>query len=306
MSELQLVFLGTGSARPSQRRGLSSVALIFGGESLLFDCGEGAQMAAMRVGLRTSRIAAICITHLHGDHINGLPGFVGTMGLQGHRDPVHLIGPSAIRRYLRGLREVGILHPAFPLIFTDHEEKRPLETPTWVLETLPLDHRVPCRGFLFRERDLPGRFDLDAARSLGIPAGPLYGQLQRGEAITLDDGRVIEPSMVLGETRSGRSVAYCCDTRPSEAVVEAVAGVDLLVHEATYEHELREQAVERGHSTAVEAAEVAKAAGVKRLILTHISSKHPNPRQLLREARRIFPDTEIAEDLDTFDIPVPA
>lgn len=306
MSELKITFLGTGSARPTPQRSVACVALSWAGDAVLFDCGEGAQLQAVRAGFKPSRIHAICISHFHGDHINGLPGFIGTMGLNGHREPVALVAPGGIRRYLRTLRELHILHPAFPLDVVDSDEPRPVRNAHWQLETFPLDHRIPARGFLFREHDLPGRFDLEKAVALGIPRGPLFGVLQRGEPVSLPDGRTIQPDDVLGPARRGRSVAYVCDSRPTPDVVRAVQGVDVLIHEATYTHDLQPQAIQRGHSTATEAAEIAREAGVGRLILTHISTRYMRTRPLLHEAQQVFANTTVANDLDVFDVPVPA
>ncbi|TVQ98248.1 MAG: ribonuclease Z [Deltaproteobacteria bacterium] len=304
MSELKITFLGTGSARPTPQRSVACVALSLGGEAVLFDCGEGAQLQATRAGFKPSRLHAVCITHFHGDHINGLPGFIGTMGLNGHRDRVALVSPRGLRRYLQVLRELSILHPAFPLDLHDAAQDVPFATDDWRIESFPLDHRLPCHGYLFREKDLPGRFDLEHAIALGIPRGPLFGKLQRGESVRLDDGRTISPEQVLGLPRRGRSVAYVTDTRPCSHLVEAVRGVDVLIHEATYTHEFADLANERGHSTAVQAAEVARDAGVGRLILTHVSTRYVRARPLLREAQAVFPNTVVARDLDVFDVPV--
>jgi ribonuclease Z len=305
MTELRLIFLGTGSGRPTPKRNVSAMYLRFGGRAVLFDCGEGTQMQLLHSGARSSRLDAICISHFHGDHINGLPGFIGTMGLSGHTDPLTLIGPRGMPKYLRALHDLSILRPGFVVDVVENREGLLLERDDYTLEGVKLSHRLPTHGFIFRERDLLGRFDLEKARALEIPAGPLYGRLQRGEAVQLDDGREISPDQVVGPTRRGRSVAYMCDTRPSERVVEAVAGVDVLVHEATYLHEFASQARERGHSTVREAAEVARDAQVDELVLTHISPKHGSKREILREAREVFAQTRLANDFDTIDVPIP-
>ncbi len=304
MHELKVQFLGTGSARPTPRRNVACIALSYGGDSLLFDCGEGSQTQAMQAGLRTSRLRGIFITHFHGDHINGLPGFLGTMGLNGHREPLLLAAPRGMKRYFGVLRDLSILHPSFPVIHVENTEPVVFEGDGFEVRTVELDHRIPARGFLFVERDLPGRFDLARAKEIGVPAGPLFGRLQRGESIEVD-GRVVSPQEVLGPTRRGRRVAYISDTRPTREVVEFVSGADLLIHEGTYSHEFHGQAVERGHSTVREAAEVAKRAGVKQLIITHISTKHNDTRPLVREARAVFKNTTIARDFDDFEVAVP-
>jgi len=302
MSEIKIVFLGTGSGRPTLRRNCAAVYLQWGGDAALFDCGEGAQMQLMRASVKTSRLVAICITHAHGDHINGLPGFLGTMGMNGHREPLTLCGPEGIRRYLRTLAELRILRPSFAI---DAQENRPgvmVDGPGFQIHACRLDHRVPCHGFLWVEDDRPGRFNLERARELGIPPGPLYGVLQRGGDVTVGE-RTFTPEDVLGPARPGRRIAYISDTRPSDAVVDFARGADVLIHEATYLHEHHADAVERGHSTVRETAEIAARAEVKHLVLTHISSKHGRRRELLDEARPIFRNTTLAEDLEELVLP---
>ena len=272
---------------------------------MLFDCGEGTQLQVLKAGVRISNLKAICITHFHGDHINGLPGFLGTVGLNGHRDRMVLAAPRGMDRYLAVLRELSILNPSFELDLVQNSVGMVYATEDYTIETTKLDHRVPAYGFIFRERDLVGRFDLQKAMEMGIEPGPVFGRLQRGETITLEDGRQVRPTDVLGPTRKGRSVAYITDTRPSATVVEAVAGVDILIHEATYLSGLRDQAMARKHSTVSEAAMVAREAGVKQLILTHISPKHTSAREILREAKAIFPESYLAEDFSEFVLPVP-
>ncbi len=305
MSELKITFLGTSSGRPTPRRGCAAISLQYGADMILFDCGEGTQLQVLKAGVRTSKLQAICITHFHGDHINGLPGLLGTMGLSGHRSPVTISSPPGLPSYFQTLRKLSILRPSFPVRTVSNADGVVFQRGNYRVTAFPLVHRVPTWGFRFDEDDLPGRFDLARARALGIPAGPLYGRLQRGETITLEDGRQFSPGDVLGPTRRGRSVAYISDTRPSDDVAEFVAGVDILVHESTYLHEHQDQARERDHSTTIEAARVAKRAGVKRLILTHISPKHMKRKPLLTEARSVFTNTELAEDFDVFEVPIP-
>lgn len=305
MEKLTIHFLGTGSARPSLRRHTASVVITYGGDALMFDCGEGTQTQCIRAGIRTSRLQAILLSHFHGDHLNGLPGLIGTMGLQGHRDPLTVVGGTGLKRYFKTLRSISALHPSFPLELVHSGDEEVFRTPRYRITTCPLRHRVPCRGFLLEEFDLPGRFDVERAEASGVPRGPLWGRLQDGQSVTLDDGTTVEPSDVLGESRPGRRVAYITDTRPSDAVVDFVRGADVLIHEATYLHEHADQACERGHSTVRQAAEIAKAAGVRRLILTHISTKHVHNRPIEKEAQRVFSHSVLANDLDSFVVEVP-
>ncbi len=305
MSELKIVFLGTGSGRPTPRRNVSSVFLQYGGDAVLFDCGECAQIQMQRTSAKSSRLVAIALSHFHGDHVNGLPGFIGTMGLNGHEDALTLIGPKGTERWLRALHEVHILRPGFPLDVVENDERELFRGDGFGITGVRLRHRIPTHGFIFREDDLPGRFDLKRAAAAGVPPGPLFGRLQSGNSVTLEDGSVVEPADVLGPARRGRSIAYMCDTRPSDRVVEAVRGVDILVHEATYLHELAHQARERGHSTVRQAAEIAERAGVGQLVLTHISPKHTRRKPILAEAREVFPNSALAEDLAEFSVPIP-
>jgi ribonuclease Z len=305
MSDLRIVFLGTGSGRPTLRRNVSAMHLQYGGEGLLFDCGEGTQMQIQKAPVRPGRMAAILITHFHGDHINGLPGFLGTLALGGHEGSVTVVAPRGIDRYFQTLRDLRILSNEEVYTTREAERGEVFRGDGYSVHACHLRHRIPTFGYLFREDDRPGRFDVEAAVALGVRPGPDFGRLQRGQTLTLADGREVLPSDVMGPTRKGRSVAYMCDTRPSDEVVRFVQGVDLLIHEATYLHELQEQAARRGHSTVLEAAQVARDAGVGQLILTHISPKHGHNREILDEARRVFPNTEIAEDFREFSLPVP-
>ena len=305
MHEMSVVFLGTSSARPTLKRNTASVAVSWGPDTVLFDCGEGTQTQLLRSTVRPSRLRAVCITHFHGDHINGLPGLLGTMGLNGHEEPVTVAGPVGLDSYFATLRRLSILRPSFPVQVVRNTDDVVFETPHWRIRTCGLEHRGPTRGYLFEERDLPGRFQLERARELGIPPGALYGQLQKGHAVTLEDGRTIEPHEVMGGARRGRRVAYISDTRPTAEVIDFVAGADLLIHEATYTHDFAAEAHARGHSTARQAAQVALAAGVGRLVLTHFSTKYLSTAPLVEEARDVFPETSAARDLAEYTLGVP-
>lgn len=306
MSEMKVTFLGTSSARPTLHRNTSALVISYGPDAVLFDCGEGTQVRLMQSKVRPSKFKAICLSHFHGDHVNGLPGLLGTMGLNGRREALTLVGPKNTGKWLKTLRELNILTPSFPLKLVDHREEQVLQGAGWSVKTVPLIHRIPTVGFRFDEDDLLGRFDLARARALGVPNGPLYGKLQRGEDVTLDDGRVVEAKDVVGPTRRGRRIAVITDTRPCERVISFAEGADLLIHEATYGEDEARQAHERFHSTAAQAAEIAKKAGVKQLVLTHFSSKYVRVQPLLAQARAIFPNVRAARDLDEIILPVPA
>jgi ribonuclease Z len=294
---VKLTFLGTSSGRPTPRRNVSSVALARESEWFLFDCGEGTQMQLLRTDLRLSRLRYIFITHLHGDHVLGLPGLLGTINLS-----LGVFGPPGIARYVRDVSRATHFHPIFPLDVTEVEAGVVLETPAFTVEARRLNHRVVAFGYALQEKPRPGRFDLDTARALGIPPGPLYGQLQRGKAVTLPDGRHIEPDAIVGPARPGPRVAYCTDTGPSENARQLATNADVLIHEATYTEDMAGEAEARGHSTAAGAARAAHAANVKRLLITHFSPRYEDVSPLLAEARSIFPNTTAAYDL--FELPV--
>jgi len=276
---------------------VSSVALARASEWFLFDCGEGAQIQLLRTGLRLSRLRYVFITHLHGDHVLGLPGLLGTINLSRHEQRIDIFGPPGIARYVRDVSRATHFHPTFPLEVTEVEAGIVLDTPEITVEARKLNHRVLAFGYALQEKPRPGRFDVQAAQRLGVPPGPLFGRLQRGEAVTLEDGRRIEPDEIVGPSRPGARFAYCTDTGPSDAARQLATGADLLIHEATYTEDMVEEAEMRGHSTAAGAARVASAAEVKRLVITHFSPRYDDVGPLLAEARAVFPNTMAAYDL---------
>lgn len=300
-----MIPLGTSSGKPTLKRNVSALAIAREGEWLLFDCGEATQTQVIRAGLSPQRLTAIFITHLHGDHFNGLPGFLSTMGMDGRQRELTLIGPVGVREYLDTLTRLKVAYINYPLILREYgREDLPRDTLTPVYETsqytvwsCPLDHRIYAMGYRVGEKPRPGKFDLERAQELGIPPGPLYGKLQSGQAIQLADGRVIHPTDVLGEERAGKAAAYCTDTRPCAAGVTLGREVDLLIHEATYTDDLRDEAHHYGHSTAAQSAGVASEASAGRLLLTHFSSRYADATPLLEEAQAIFPNSILAQDL---------
>lgn len=305
---MKIIPLGTSSGRPTLSRQVSALALVAEGEWWLFDCGEGTQMRIARAGLSFHRLAGIFITHLHGDHFNGLAGLLSTMALERRERPLVLVSPHGTTEYLETLARLRILFYNYPLTLievgaTDFaDDALPVyESSRHIISARALDHRIFALGYRIEEKPKPGRFDVERARELGIPEGPLFGQLQSGVAVELEDGRVIQPSDVLGPPRYGKSIAYCLDTRPCPQSVELARNADWLIHEATYTDVLAEEAHAYGHSTASDAARTARDANAQNLLITHFSSRYPDARPLLEEAQMIFPNTTMAEDLIEID-----
>jgi ribonuclease Z len=301
---LTLGFLGTAASRPTVERNVSSLALVREGETLLFDCGEGTQRQMMRYGV-SFNLGDIFFTHFHIDHVLGVVGLTRTMQLQGRTEPLRLWGPKGALRSLRQWTGLGGERLAFPVEIDELQPDYLVKRNGYSILPFPVDHRgAPAYGYALVEDDRLGRFNPDRARALGIPEGPLWGQLHRGRSVTLDDGRVIDPSSLVGATRPGRRVVITGDTRPCDATVEAARGADLLVHEATFAEEEAARAVETGHSTAREAARMAERAGVQRLVLTHFSARYSrDASDLEREARTVFANVMTARDGTEIDVP---
>jgi ribonuclease Z len=311
---LQVTFLGTSSGVPTRARNVSSVALRLPqrAELWLFDCGEGTQHQFLRSELRVSQLRRVFVTHMHGDHVLGLPGLLASLGLAGSCPGIDLYGPDPLRDYLEGVLRTTSTRINYPL--RTHRVRQAAASGALVLDDgdltvrcAPLTHRVPAYGYRVDQKPRPGRFDVDRARTLGIPAGPIYAELKQGRTVTLDDGRIIRGESLCGPPRPGSSVVYCTDTVFCQAAVELAAGADLLIHESTFSHAEAAMAVARDHSTSTMAAQTALAAGVKRLVLTHLSPRYVagnpvTPDDLLAEARSIFPDTLLARDFLSLDV----
>jgi ribonuclease Z len=302
---LTLTFLGTGAACPTIDRNVSSIALAREGETFIFDCGEGTQRQMMRYGVGFS-FREMFFTHYHSDHLIGVIGLFRTMGLLDRREGVTLYGPKGARRIISHALDVGIERTKFPFEIVEVSPGDRIKRPEYDLLVFDTEHRADTVGYALIEHDRLGRFDPERARALGIPEGPLWGNIHRGQSVTLDDGREIQPGELVGPPRPGRTVVYSGDTRPHRAVIEAAKGADLLVHEATFSEEERARAVETGHSTASEAAWVAREAGVRRLVLTHISARYSREApELLAEARAVFPHVAVARDGMAVEVPFP-
>ncbi len=312
---VQVTFLGTSSGVPTRGRNVSAVALRLPqrAELWLFDCGEGTQHQFLRSELRVSQLRRIFVTHMHGDHVFGLPGLLASLGLAGRcSEGVDLYGPDPLREFLEGALRTSSTRIGYPL--RTHRVREAASTGMVLLDDgdlqvrcAPLTHRIPAYGYRVDQKPRPGRFDVARATELGIPPGPVYAQLKAGRTVTLEDGRIIRGEALCGAPRPGCSVVYCTDTVFCEAAVELARGADLLIHESTFAHGEAELAFQRQHSTSTMAAQTAALAGVKQLVLTHLSPRYVagnplGPDDLLAEARAIFADTLVARDFLSLEV----
>jgi ribonuclease Z len=300
---LSVTFLGTGAACPTVDRNVAGLAVQREGETILFDCGEGNQRQMMRYGVGFS-FTEVFFTHFHADHMLGITGLLRTMGLQDRTAPVTLYGPRGAQRILGAAMSLGIERNKFPVEVVEIRAGDRLRRDEYDIVVFETQHRADTVGYALAEHTRLGRFHPERARELGVPEGPLWGRLHKGETVTLDDGRTVSPPDLVGAPRRGRTLVYSGDTRPHLALLEAARGADLLIHEATFGGDEAERAVETGHSTAAEAARVALEAGVRRLVLTHISPRYTRDApELLAEARAVFPETVIARDGMIVEVP---
>lgn len=306
-----VTFLGTGSGAPTTRRNVSGIGLRFwqAGKWWLFDCGEGTQHQLLRSPMKISQLEKIFITHLHGDHLYGLIGLLASRSLRnGEAAPLTLYGPPGLDRYFRAIMETSPVYLQYPLELRVVSQGIVYEDEDVIVTSRLAKHRVPSFAYAVQEKEKPGAFLVEQAEQAGVPAGPLYGALKRGEQVTLADGTVLDGKDFVGAPQPGRKVVFSGDTEPCPSVRELAQHADLLVHEATYAHRDKELAVRSGHATAREAAELARDASVKQLCLTHFSPRYEDEEadvtmdDLLAEARAIHPATLLAADF--LDVPV--
>jgi ribonuclease Z len=300
---LSVTFLGTSASIPTVDRNVAGLAVQREGETLLFDCGEGTQRQMMRYGVGFG-FREIFFTHYHADHMLGVTGLLRTLGLQDRSAPILLYGPKGGQRVLGAAISLGIERNKFPVEILEVKPGDRLGRDDYDIIAFETEHRADTVGYALVEHPRLGRFNPLRARELGIPEGPLWGELHKGKVVTLPNGGTFGPADLVGAPRRGRALVYTGDTRPHLAVIAAAQGADLLVHEATFGGDEEERARETGHSTAAEAARVAAQAGVQRLVLTHISSRYNrDTSELLAEAKAVFPETVIARDGMTVDVP---
>lgn len=305
---MELYFLGTGAGLPSTRRNVTSIALRLNeerGTFWLFDCGEGTQHQMLQSPLRPATLENVFVTHLHGDHIFGLPGLLGSRSFQAGKENIGIYGPSGLQRFVDTATLVSASHYTYGVSFHDVSEGVVFEDNQFIVQSRLLHHGIASYGYRVEEKARPGRLQVERLEALRIPPGPWYQQLKTGEDVTLADGRVLQSVDYVSAPLPGRVVVILGDTRPTDQSIDLAAGADVLVHEATYRAMDGEKAERHHHATATEAAEIARQAGVRHLVLTHISARYTEEEEqaLLADAKAIFPATTLAHDHAVIPIP---
>ena len=302
---LRVIFLGTAGSVPTLKRSLPAILIQRKGEQLMFDCGEAVQRQMMKAKTGFHKKMKIFISHMHGDHILGLPGLLQTMALLDRERKLEIYGPSGIKRFIEAIKETVQFVLTFPVEIHEIEEAGVVcEEEEYAVKAVWANHVIPSVAYALEEKPRPGRFYPEKAEALGVPEGPLWSKLQHEHMVNLADGRIIKPEQVVGPPRPGRKIVYTGDTRPFKGFVKFASGADLLVHDGTLDDELTEKAAEDGHSTPSQAAENAKKAKVKQLILTHISARYDDTSILLEQAQKIFKNTRVAEDFIEIEVPL--
>lgn len=303
---MHLTFLGTGAGAPSLQRNVTAIALTLSkrGETWLFDCGEATQHQFMRSALKPGKLEKIFITHLHGDHIFGLPGLLTSRSMAGLPEPLTVYGPKGVKQFIETALSLSGSYTSFPLEIVEIDAGEVLDNGEFRVIAYPMNHVVECYGYRIEQRDTPGFLDAPRLKAEGVPRGPWYQDLKAGRRVTLADGREINGADYLGPPTKGKVLAIFGDTGPTEVAVQLAAGADVMVHETTLEAALAEKANGRGHSTTIQAATVAQQAGAKRLIATHFSSRYvaQDRERLLQECQSVFAATELAHDFAVFEV----
>ena len=293
---MKLVFLGTSAAQPTENRGLSCICLEREGEILMFDAGESAQISYLKSGLGWNKKMKIFVTHLHGDHCVGILGLLQTMTMQRRTETLEIYGPKGIDEFIAANIKVLNFGLSFPIIISIIDEGKVLDSKFYSIYACEASHSIKAFSYRFEEKDRPGRFNLEKAKSLGIPEGQLWNKLQNGEQIEVD-GKIITSDQVLGEKRPGKKIGISGDTMPTQELEKFFADCDYLVFDSTFLEEIKEKAIETRHSTAKQAATLAKNTNVKNLILTHFSARYKDETLHLQEAKQIHDSVITARDL---------
>jgi ribonuclease Z len=302
---LRVIFLGTAGSVPTPKRSLPAILIQHKGEQLMFDCGEGVQRQMIKAKTGFHRKMKAFISHMHGDHVLGLPGLLQTMALLDRERKLEVYGPPGIKRFIESIRETVQFVLTFPVEIQEIEETGVIcDEEEYTVHAIWANHVIPSLAYALVEKSRPGKFYPEKAKVLGVPEGPMWSRLQHGHKVKLSVGRVVKPGHVVGPPRPGRKIVYTGDTRPFKGFVKFADGADLLIHDATLDDALAERADEDGHSTSSQAAENAKKAKVKRLVLTHISARYDDTSLLLEQAQKIFKNTQVAEDFMRIEIPL--
>ncbi|RED55505.1 ribonuclease Z [Cohnella lupini] len=305
---MELWFMGTNAGMPIAERNVTSIVLRMPqnrGTFWLFDCGEGTQHQLLRTPFKLSKLEKLFVTHLHGDHIFGLPGLLSSRSSLGVTAEMELYGPPGIRDFVENAFRISDSHLGYPLRIYEIGEGEAYRDEDFIVEAAALDHRIECFGYRITERPRTGALRTDWLLEIGVPAGPLFGLLKSGQDVALEDGRIIRSEEAVGSSLHGRVITVLGDTKPCGNAVALAKDADMLVHEATFLADLAEKAGEYGHSTSIQAAETARKAGAKRLLITHFSSRYKQEdlAELESEARSAFPNTEAATELKPYSIP---
>jgi ribonuclease Z len=292
---MKLIFLGTSAAQPTENRGLSCICIERDGEILMFDAGEAAQISYLKSGLGWNKKMKIFVTHLHGDHCIGLLGLLQTMTMQHRTESLEIYGPPGIEEFISANTKVLNFGLSFPVMITIVKEGKIFDSKIYSIYACKANHSVITYSYLFEEKDKPGRFNLEKAKTLEIPEGRLWNQLQNGMEIKIGE-RIIVPEQVLGEKRPGKKIGISGDTMPTRELEKFFEGCDYLVFDSTFLDEIKEKAEETCHSTAKQAALLGKNAKVKNLVLTHFSARYKDETRHLEEAKQIHDSVIAAKD----------
>jgi ribonuclease Z len=303
---MHVTFLGTAGSVPTPTRSLPAVLIKRQNEQLMFDCGEGVQRQMIKAKVGFHKKTKIFISHMHGDHVLGLPGLLQTMALMDRQKKLEIYGPEGIKQFLECVRETLQFGLTFPVeIHEIYDDGVVCEEKEYIIEAMKSNHMVPSLAYALVEKPRPGKFYPETAKALGVPEGELWSKLQHGDTIKLPNGQVISPDKVMGTPRRGRKIVYTGDTRPFKGFAKFAVDADLVVHEATFDDALSEKAALDGHSTPTQAAKEAKKAKAKKLVLTHISARYSDSRLLLEQAQKVFKNTVVAEDFMELELPLP-
>lgn len=302
---IQVIFLGTAGSVPTPARSLPAVLVKRGNEQLMFDCGEGVQRQMIRAKVGFHRKMKIFVSHLHGDHVLGLPGLLQTMALMGREKKLEIYGPEGINQFLECLREALQFGLTFPVEIREvYGAGVVCEEKDYIVDAVEANHVIPSLAYAFVEKSRPGKFYPEKARALGVPEGELWSKLQNGDKVKLPNGKVVSPKDVMGLPRRGRKIVYTGDTRPIRGFGKLASFADLVIHDCTFDDELSEKAELDGHSTPSQAAQEAKKAKAIRLVLTHISARYADASVLLEQARKVFKKSLVAEDFLVLELPL--